>query len=261
MITIRNIIESIEAQAPLSIQERWDNSGLQLGHADAECSGALLCIDVNEEIISEAISLGFNLIISHHPLLFKGLKSITGKSCTERIVENAIKHGIAIYSAHTSMDSASNGVSQRMAAKLGLTDVQVLVPQSEANPVTGLGCIGNGPPTPATELLAVAKQAFGVQKLRYCGNTDVTVTRVAVAGGSCAEFCGNAAAAGAQLFLTADLKYHEMIIASESLIIADLGHFESEQFTKEIFLEIIQKKFPNFAVQNAKHDTNKIKYL
>lgn len=128
MIIVNDIIKAIESVAPLNWQESYDNAGLQVGGRFQSVSGAVVCLDVTEAVVDEAISMGYNLIISHHPLLFKGLKSITGNSYVERIVIKAIQHNIAIYAAHTNLDNAPEGVSYRMARKLGLTSIRVLDP-------------------------------------------------------------------------------------------------------------------------------------
>ena len=130
MITIGNIAAAIEEFAPTALQESYDNAGLQVGDPHAEAKAALLCIDVTEEILDEAIARGANMVISHHPLIFRGLKRITGRSPIERIVAKAIKHDVALYAAHTNMDSARGGVSAHAAAKLGLTDIELLAPQN-----------------------------------------------------------------------------------------------------------------------------------
>ena len=126
---VKDITTAIEEYAPLWLQESWDNSGMQVGDLNSEVTGVVLCTDVREEILDEAIERGANLIISHHPLLFRGLKKIVGRTYQERIVTRAIKHDITIYCAHTNMDSAQGGVNFKMAEKLGMTDVKVLSPQ------------------------------------------------------------------------------------------------------------------------------------
>ena len=128
MITTGDIAAAIEAFAPLALQESYDNAGLQVGDASAEAKAALLCTDVTEEILDEAIARGANMVISHHPLIFRGLKRLTGRTPIERIVAKAIKHDVALYAAHTNIDSVSQGVSAHAAAKLGLTDVEILAP-------------------------------------------------------------------------------------------------------------------------------------
>ena len=258
---IAEVTRLIEEFAPLSLQESWDNAGIQVGNPQAEATGTLLCLDVTEAIVDEAIAKGVNLIITHHPLIFRGLKSITGHTAIERIVMKAIKHDIAIYSAHTNMDSAWGGVSHLIAAKIGLCDVEVLCPQS-GNPSAGLGVVGNLPEAEdAKAFLARVKTIFGTGAVRYCGNADRQVRRVALCGGAGAEFVRDAVAFGAEVMITGDVKYHEFFAESDKILVADIGHYESEHFTKEIFSEIITKKIPNFAVHYAEIEKNPINYL
>ena len=261
---IREITDAIEQYAPLRLQEEWDNAGIQVGDPEAEVSGVLLCTDVREEIIDEAIERGANLIISHHPLIFHGLKKIAGNSYIERIVARAIKNDITIYAAHTNMDSAQGGVNFKIAQKLWLNNVQVLDPQPQQpgyEGTSGLGVIGDIPPTPAMQFLQHVKDTFEVSTLRYCGDTNRTVSRIALCGGAGAFLVKKAVELNADLFITADMKYHDFFGLENRIIIADIGHYESEHFTKEIFYEIITKKNPTFAVDFAKNEKNQIKYL
>ena len=258
---ISEIASAIEAYAPLSLQESYDNAGFQVGTPDAEVTGVLLCTDVREEIVDEAINRGFNLIISHHPLIFVPLKKIVGSTYIERIVARAIKHNITIYSAHTNMDAAQGGVNHKIASKIGLTDVEFLEPQQSDGVVSGIGVVGNVSPITAGELLEQVKKTFEVGGIRYSGELSRVVTRVALCGGAGSFLVSKAIDAGAQLFITADVKYHEFMGNEDRIVIADIGHYESEHFTKEIFLDIIQKKNPNFAVDFAQSEKNQLKHL
>ncbi len=261
---ISEITQAIEAFAPLSLQEDYDNAGIQVGNLNDEITGVLLCTDVREEIIDEAIERGANLIISHHPLIFHGLKKIAGNSYIERIVARAIKNDITIYAAHTNMDSAQGGVNFKIAQKLWLNNVQVLDPQPQQpgyEGTSGLGVIGDIPSTPAMQFLQHVKDTFEVSTLRYCGDTNRTVSRIALCGGAGAFLVKKAVELEADLFITADMKYHDFFGLENRIIIADIGHYESEHFTKEIFYEIITKKNPTFAVDFAKNEKNQIKYL
>ena len=264
---IREIAEAIEQYAPLRLQEEWDNAGIQVGDPDADVTGVLLCTDATEAVIAEAIGLGYNLVISHHPLIFRGLKKIMGRTPVERTVAMAIKHDITIYSAHTNMDSAWQGVSFRMADKIGMTDVVFLDDNrvdaygEQGSTSAGCGVIGNIEPTPASEVLKRVKAAFEVGAVRYCGDPDTIVTRVALCGGAGGFLIDKAVEMGAQLYVTADMCYHDFLDNSKRIVVADIGHYESEHFTKEIFLEIIQKKSPTFAVAFSKNETNQVNYL
>jgi len=264
---VKEITVVIEQYAPLRLQEEWDNAGIQVGNPDAEVTGALLCTDATEAVVREAIARGYNLVLSHHPLIFHGLKKIMGRTPVERTVALAIKHDITVYCAHTNMDSTWQGVSFRMADKLGMTDVQLL----DAHPVeayrdgvpasAGCGVIGNITPAPVLDVLQQVKQAFEVGAVRYSGDTSRTVTRVALCGGAGGFLIGKAIEQGADLYVTADMRYHDFLENNTRLVVADIGHYESEHYTKEIFLELIQKKYPNFAVDFSKDETNQVKYL
>lgn len=244
---LQHVIDIIESVAPLSYQEDWDNSGLQVGKTSANVEAALLTIDVTESVVDEAVSRGCNLIISHHPLLFKGIKSVCGRTPTERIVEKAIRHDIAIYSSHTSMDSYLHGVSGRMAEKIGITDYRLLVGTDH-----GLGVIGTFDGT-FDELLNRVKDVFHAPMLRYIplaakrsnsasGLTSISPQgglTVALCGGAAAEFIDEAVMQGADVYISADMKYHEMQAAEGRIGLIDLDHWYSEQFTREIFAELL----------------------
>ena len=264
---IRDITDAIEQYAPLRLQEEWDNAGIQVGNPEAEVTGVLLCTDATEAVVSEAIDRGFNLVISHHPLIFRGLKKIMGRTPVERTVAMAIKHDITIYSAHTNMDSAWQGVSFRMADKIEMTGVTFLDdnrvdPYGDGDSTqAGCGVIGDIEPMTAREVLKRVKEAFEVGAVRYSGNADTMVSRVALCGGAGGFLLDKAVQLGAQLYVTADMRYHDFLDNSQRIVVADIGHYESEHFTKEIFLEIIQKKNPTFAVAFAKNETNQVNYL
>ncbi len=256
---IKEITQAIEAYAPLELQESFDNAGVQVGDVEREVTGVLLCTDVREPIVAEALELGCNLIISHHPLIFHAIKKLDGSDYVKRIVAMAIKHDLTIYAAHTNMDITLGGVNHKMAEKLALTGVEVLDDTGEQD---HLGVIGDLPvPLDALDFLRRVKDAFGCAAVRYSGDTARPVSRVALCGGSGAFLKAKAIARGAHAFVTADVKYHEFMGDEDRLLLADIGHYESEQFTKEIFCDIICKKNPNFAVHFAKNEQNQLKYL
>ena len=180
---LQDIINIIESVAPLSYQEAWDNSGLQVGDRNAEIHAALLTVDVTESIVDEAIEKHCDFIISHHPLLFRGLKQLTGSTPQERCVEKAIRNGIAIYSSHTSMDAYVHGVSGRIAEKLGITDYKILCPSSQDEQV-GLGVIGEMPtPMKSEDFVHHVQEVFGCS-LRYVAACQEEVKRIAICGGA-----------------------------------------------------------------------------
>lgn len=231
------IIDIIEKVAPLSRQQSWDNSGLQIGQRDVEITSALLCTDITEAVLEEAVSRGCGMVISHHPLLFHGLKHLCGLTPQERCTKYAIKHDLVIYSSHTSMDTYLKGVSGRMALKLGINDYEIL---SSTGEDVGLGVVGNlKEPLEPMAFLERLKQVFAAPVVKYTKSDHRLIKRVAMCGGAGSEFLEQAVSAGADAYISADFKYHEFQMADGRIMIADIGHFESEQYTKEIFSELL----------------------
>jgi len=241
-VLLREIIDIIESVAPRRQQEAWDNSGLQVGDSSREIHSVLLSVDVSEAVVAEAIKEGCDLILSHHPLLFHGLKHLTGSTPQERCVAQAIRHDIAIYSSHTSMDKVLRGVSGRMAEQLGLQEIRILVPSPE-DPSVGLGVIGTLPkPMLWSGWLKHVQQVFGADYVRYTEPVQPTIRRVALCGGAGAEFIPEAIAAGADTYLSADMKYHDMQAAAGQIMAVDIDHWVSEHFTRDIFAELLLGK-------------------
>lgn len=249
---LQHIIDTIESAAPLKWQEAWDNSGLQVGDRNADIQRALLTIDLTEAVVNEAIDRHCDLIISHHPLLFHGLKQLAGQTPQARIVEQAILHHIAIYSSHTAMDAWLHGVSGRIAEKIGMNEFGVLSRQVAGDGIYsddglsenhGLGVIGNLPqPIQFTDLLEHIKREFKAPCLRYTEPTQNTVQRIAICGGAGAEFIDEAIRQQAEVYITADVKYHEFQNALGQIAVIDLDHWISEHFTRDIFAEILAKQ-------------------
>ena len=361
---IKEIVSALERFAPLPLQDGFDNAGLQIGLTEAEATGALLCLDVTESIIDEAITLGYNLVISHHPLIFKGYKSITGRDYVECCILKAIRNDIVIYSAHTNLDNAPGGVNFKIAEKIGLKNVRVLdpkedcllklvtfVPVAQADEVrkalfdAGCGCIGDYDSCsynlkgegsfraleganpfcgqvgelhkeseirietilpafkksavvkallsahpyeePAFDLyplknvwsqvgsgvigelkeaeteldfLKKIKKTFEVGCLKHTRLTGRLIQRVALCGGSGAFLLPRAVGI-ADVFITGEVKYHDYFGYENEILVAEIGHYESEQYTKEIFYSIIREMFPALDVQMTRVNTNPIKYL
>lgn len=262
MPLVSDITKAIEDYAPLRLQEEWDNSGLQTGSGDVECTGVLLCVDPTEEVIREAEEAGMNLVISHHPLLFKGLKRICGDTPVERAAMASILYGVSVYSAHTSMDNAPGGVSARMASMLKLRDIQILEPL-ESVPDAGTGAIGTlEQPLSTAEFASLVKATFDTPVVRCssaCG--ERMISRVAMCGGAGAFLLPRAIELGADAFICSDTRYHEFSDFGQQIFIADIGHFESEHCITSIFYEILREKFPTFAVRQSMAGTNPITYL
>ncbi len=259
-MTANDIIQTIELTAPISWQEAWDNSGLQIGLKEAQVTSVLLCTDITEKVIEEALQKKCEMILSHHPLLFTGLKTIQDNTHEERITRLAIKNDLVLYSSHTSMDAAPNGVSKKMADKLGLSNCQILVPTKSE--YIGLGIIGElETPTHINDLLQVVKKVFGSKMVRYTLPTKETVQRIALCGGAGSEFIKTAIERDADVFISADFKYHDFQRADNRITVIDIGHFESEQFTKEIFRDILKNKYPELKILMAQTDNSGIYYL
>jgi len=362
---VKSICELIEEVAPLSLQESYDNAGLLVGNSQMEVTSVLVCIDITEEVIEEAIKKNCNLIISHHPLIFSELKRLTGQNEVQRCVAKAIKNDLAIYAAHTNLDNVLQGVNGKIAEKIGLVNTRILQPKlnsllklitfvprlhsysvREALFNAGAGTVGNydccsynidGVGTfqandnanpfvgeanklhsesetrievilpyylknsileallkvhpyeePAYDFIALEnawnqvgaglvgelentedefeflnriKDIFNQPSIRYTNLLGKKIKRVAVCGGSGSSLLSDAITAKADVYISGDFKYHEFFNAQNSIIIADIGHFESEQFTKDIFFDIITKKMPTFAVQISDIKTNPINYL
>lgn len=258
-MTIRQITSALEEFAPLSLQDGYDNAGLQIGLTkDADATGALLCLDVTEQVVEEAIERGCNLIVSHHPLLFRPLKSISGRDYIERTVIMAIKNDITIYSAHTNLDSAADGVNYKIAEKLGLQDLEWLNPKGEG---AGEGIVGTlAAPMAKADFIAKVKESFRLSSLRTNDWKGETVRKVALCGGSGAFLINNAMAKGADAFLTGEIGYHRFFGYEDQLLLLELGHYESEQYTTEILRSVIAKSAPELPIYTTSIETNPIRY-
>ena len=259
---VRQVLDALEQYAPLPLQDGFDNAGLQIGLTEEqEVAGALLCLDVTEEIIDEAVREGCNVIIAHHPLLFHGLKSITGKSYVERCVIKAIKNNIAIYAAHTNMDNAQGGVNYRIAETIGLTNLAFLDDKAGAIPA-GSGIIGELPTAEDEKnFLLRLKSLFGIQCIRHNALCDRKIRRVALCGGAGGFLLSKAISMEADAFLTGEMRYHDYFGHEGDLLIAEMGHYESEQYTMDIFAEILSNQFPELKIVKTSLNTNPINYL
>ena len=260
---IRQITRHLESLAPLAFQEDYDNSGLILGDADEDCRGVMISLDVTEEVLEEAQQKGCNLLISHHPLIFRGLKQISRETGTGRSIISAIKKGIAVYAIHTNLDNVLPGVNSAIAGKLGLENIRFLLPKSVAGAegTAGSGLIGElREPMDEKEFLALLQQQFRIPAIRHTVLTGRPVSRVALCGGAGSFLITSALSGNADFFITADIRYHEFFGAEGKLVMADIGHYESEQFTIGLIHDAILKKFTNFAVLKAGAATNPVHY-
>ena len=257
---IKEIVSALERFAPLPLQEDYDNAGLQIGLTEAEATGALLCLDVTEAIVDEAIIKGFNLIIAHHPLLFKGIKSITGKSYVDSCIIKALKNDIVIYAAHTNLDNALNGVNYQIAKIIGLTNLSFLVTGNTNQ--CGSGVVGTLlEPETETDFLKRIKKLFEVECLKHNKLSGRLIHKVAICGGAGSFLIPNAIAVNADAFITGEIKYHEFFGYEKEILLADIGHYESEQYTKQILETFLLQQFPDLRIEQTKINTNPIKYL
>ena len=241
---VKDITGVLEEFAPLAIQESWDNSGLLIGSPEDDITGVLVGFDCTSELIDEAIERGCNMVVTHHPLIFRGIKKINGEDPVGAAVLKAVKAGIAVYAAHTTADKVPAGVSGAMAKRLNLQDIDILEKEDDG---VGLGCVGYLPkPMTGMEALEYVKQAFGLKIIRHSKPLEEPFSRVALMGGSGGGDISAALAAGAQLYITADISYHNFF-TPEGFMVMDIGHFESEVEIVDIFLAELRKKFPTFA--------------
>ncbi len=363
-MTVQDVIEILEELAPLSYAKDFDNTGLLVGQPQTKLNGILVALDTLETVVDEAIENNCNLIVSFHPIIFKGLKSITGKNYVERTVLKAIQHDIAIFSMHTALDNAWNGVNAAICDKLQLQNREILIPQQgtihklttfvptkeaamvrealfnagagtignynhcsfnieglgsfqgneDSNPTVGkkgethfetetqigvtfpkhltskvlkalfkahpyeevayevttlqnlnqhigMGMIGELPEAVSEEIfLNTLKNTFHTGVIKHSEKTDKPIQKVAVLGGSGSFAIGPAKTKGADAFVTSDLKYHDFFMAEKSILLADIGHYESEQYTKQLLVAFLTEKITNFAVVLSKVNTNPISY-
>ena len=243
---VKDIIKVIEDFAPLSIQEGWDNSGLCIGSPEDPVTSVLMGLDCTPELVDEAVACGADMIVTHHPLIFSGLKKISPEDKVGEAVMKAIKAGISIYAAHTNADKVIAGVSGAMARRLGLKDVTIL---DEDGDGTGLGVVGNLPePMSSQEALAFVKEKFGLKVLKSSRPIDGQVCRVALCGGSGGSLIKAARCSGAQLYISGDISYHNFF-TEDGFMIMDIGHYESEIEIVDILFSLIKKNLPTFAVR------------
>lgn len=250
---IKEIVCALERFAPLPLQESYDNAGLQVGLTEAEASGALLCLDVTEEVIQEAVDMGCNLIVAHHPLLFRGVKRVSDATQVERCLRLAVKNDICIYAAHTNLDNAEDGVNYKMAEKLGLMDVV---------PLEGGGVLGYlMAEEDSLAFLQRVKDVFRVESLQHNELLRRPIQSVALCGGAGSFALDAAIEQEADAFLTGEMGYHQFFGHEQQIQIGVMGHFQSEQFTTEIFQQIIGECAPQLPVFVTGVNTNPIQYL
>ena len=261
-MTVKDILNCITEVAPLQWQESYDNAGLQVGDLNAEAHKALICLDITEEVVEEAIAKKCGLIISHHPLIFRGLKHLTPETYIERAVMKAVKHDIAMVSMHTNLDNSYLGVSRVLAERLGLKNLHLLQPSNIEPEFCGAGMMGEfEKPMEEVDFLGLVADTIGSPCLRHSELTGRKIQKVALCGGSGTPFMPDALRQKADAYLTADIKYHDFFVPEGNILLVDGGHFETEQFTKVLLCELIRKKFPTFAAEIAETRTNAVYYF
>jgi len=261
MATVANVSQYLASIAPLHLQESYDNAGLLTGHNNWAVTGVLTSLDCTEEVIVEAKKRGCNMVVAHPPIVFRGLKKITGRTYVERTIIRAIKEDVAIYAIHTNLDNVrSNGVNERIAHRLGLQNLHLLAPKNEDKTV-GAGMIGELSEPLAEELfLQLLKTSMEARVVKHTKLLGKAIHKVAVCGGAGGFLLRDAKRAGAQVFVTSDYKYHEYFDAEGEIVICDIGHYESEQFTIQLLAELLKKKFSTFAVLCTDLITNPVHY-
>lgn len=271
-VKIYQVVDALEHYAPLPLQEGYDNAGLQVGLTEAvEVSGALLCLDVTEAVVDEAIRKGCNLIVSHHPLIFRKLARISDENYVQRTVRKAIKNDITIVSMHTNMDAAKGGVNFKIAEKLGLRNLRFFGGEKEIDGVKGgEGVIGeitdetdtlHADGIAADDLVLMLRERFQAECVQCNQLLRRPIRKVALCGGAGSFLLDAAIAADADAFITGEMHYHEFFGHEQEIQICVIGHYQSEQFTSEIFRSIITEKCPGVKCEISEINTNPIIYL
>lgn len=259
-MTVKQITDVIEAFAPLSLQEKWDNCGLCVGSPEQEVRGVMIGLDPTPELFREALCHDADMVITHHPLIFSPLRRIDTSDPTGLALTLAVKNSMAVYATHTPSDKVLAGVSGAMARKLNLDGVEVLS-QEEAG--IGLGAVGNlAKPISSREAVELVKKTFGLSTVRCSRLLDTPISRIAMCGGSGSSLISDAKASGAQLYLCGDISYHHFFTSGDFMVM-DVGHFESEVEIVNILYSLLRKNFPNFAIHltDNLYSTNPIQYL
>ena len=260
MRVARQLFEVLESWAPSELAESYDNVGLLVGNPDQVLTGVLVNLDVTEAVIEEASQLGVNCIITHHPIWFRPRKNLTGEDYVSRILIQAIKRDILLYAVHTNLDNVIHGVNQKIGEKLGLQQLQFLHPKASPTP-SGSGLLGYLPqPLSKKEFLDTLKATFHCGIVRYADFPGEQIHKVGLCGGAGSFLIPEARKRTVDAFITSDLSYHYFFENENRFLLCDIGHYESEQFTSELIIEFISKKFPKFAIHLSKVRTNPVHY-
>lgn len=258
---VQDIVDILDNAFHFSTQDSWDNSGLLIGNPDYTATGILLALDITESVVNEAINKGLNVIVAHHPIMFRGLKRLVSADPEQRLIAKAIRSDISIIAVHTPLDKTPHiGTSYAIGKLLSLQNMQTLCPEKLPYDNWGYGAVGQLPQAmPADKFLSFVANTLHCETISHNGNIRNTIQKVAICTGSSVEFTSKAEASGADAYITADIKYHQMA-SSESMLLMDIGHFESEIISTSIFLHLFQEKIPNFALCISDASENIIKY-
>jgi dinuclear metal center YbgI/SA1388 family protein len=258
---ICDIAKELESWAPPAVAESYDNVGLLVGHPTAEATGALVNLDMTEEVVEEAAERGLNMVIAHHPIWFSGRKRLIGEDYVSRAIMKAIKLDVALYAIHTNLDNVRSGVNRVISDRLGLQYLSFLKAKDEEGQI-GSGMIGMLPDAlTKEEFLALVKEEFQCGGIRYADADKAEIRKVAVCGGAGSFLTSEAIRRGADAFVTADITYHKFFDNEKQMLLLDIGHYESEQYTSELIISYLSQKFPNFAVFKSETLTNPVKYF
>ncbi len=263
---LSEITDYLEQIAPLRFQESYDNAGLIVGDKKMDVSGIMVSLDATEAVIEDAIAHNCNVVVSHHPIVFKGIRKFNPDYYVDRAVIMAIKHDIALYAIHTNLDNVlQDGVNQKIGQRLELSGINPLRPHpsalTESSYELGAGALGSlSSAMSGVEFISYVKDKMSLRVAKHTKILDTPISTVALCGGSGSFLLPAAISAGAQVFITADFKYHEFFDANDEIMIMDIGHYESEYFTIELLHELLSKKFPNFAARCTKVITNPVFY-
>jgi dinuclear metal center YbgI/SA1388 family protein len=257
---LKEITNILEKWCPLNSAEEFDNVGLLIGNSDEIIKKAIITIDTTEKVIDEAIRNNCNLVITFHPLIFNGLKNITQQTYVEKIVFKAIQNNVNIYAIHTNLDNNPKGVNYKICQKMELNNTKFLISKNEG--AFGMGMIGElNKEFSELDFFNFLKSKMNIKNIKHSPFIGKKIKKVAVLGGSGSFAIENAIAEEADCYLTSDLKYHDYFKADSKILLADIGHYESEQFTKELILEFLNKKIPKFACIISKSNTNPVNYF
>ena len=262
VITVQDVAHELETWAPPTLAESYDNVGLLVGNPMAPITGILVNLDMTEAVIDEAIQTGCNMVVAHHPIWFGSRKRLIEEDYVSRTIIKAIRHGVNLYAIHTNLDNVRHGVNEKMALQLGLQDLLILKPSAKEATI-GAGMIGELPEAlTSSQFLARVKDAYHCGGIRYADTIEKRdIKRVAVCGGAGSFLIADALRAGADAFVTADITYHKFFDNESKILLLDIGHYESEQFTSQLIAGFLSNIFSTFAVHLSGVYTNPVRYF